>query len=250
VRGDPEESGYTFGDDDAAERRLELVAEAYRATSESFVGDRVPRRVGSVVDLGCGPGWSTELLARASRPHRLVGIDASASFVGRARRRVAGADFVVHDASSTPLPSSPHDVIYARLLLAHLRDPVGVVRRWQGELAPGGVVLVEDLEDVVAPPGPLADYEALSAGMVRSGGGPMYAGRSLAHLGGRCVEVTVPARLAARIYRFNVDRWLAEGTTPWEQGRLRRLGDELDDLSGSASGSVSWTVRQIALPAA
>jgi trans-aconitate 2-methyltransferase len=248
VTGDPDSSRYTFGDDDPAERRLDLVADAYRTTSESFVGEHVAPGVGSVVDLGCGPGYSTELLARVCRPRRLTGIDASSSFIGRARRRVPGADFVVQDASA-PLPGSPHDIIYARLLLAHLGDPVGVVRIWQRELAAGGVVLVEDLEDIVAPPGPLADYEALSAEMVRSAGGPMYAGRALAHLGGRCVEVTVAAHLAARIYRFNVDRWLGEATPPRERDRLGRLGDELGDLTETGSGTVSWIVRQIALPA-
>ena len=203
-------TGYTFGDDERATRRLELVADAYRSSSQAFIRRHARRGADMVVDLGCGPGFSTELLYDTLRPGALIGIDASASYVDRARHRLPTAEFVVHDASATPLPGSPADVLYARLLLAHLPDPAGTAVRWRGELQPDGVLLIEDLEDIDSPPGPLRDYDEIAAAIVRSGGGPMYAGRLLAGLGGSCVEVGVPMRVAAAIYLFNVDRWLAE----------------------------------------
>jgi trans-aconitate 2-methyltransferase len=241
---------YTFGDDDRAGQRLQLVADAYRPTSEPFIRAQAPPGAGSVVvDLGCGPGFSTDLLAETCRPRRLLGIDASPSFVELARRQVPSAIFAVHDASVTPLPGAPADVLYARLLLAHLRDPLDVARRWQSQLAAGGVLLVEDLEDIAAPAGPLRDYEELSTETVRSGGGSMYGGRALAPLGGGCVEVDVPARVAARIYLFNVERWLGEGQGGGRQDRLGRLRAGLADMAGNGTGTVSWIVRQIVLPA-
>jgi len=187
---------YTFGDDTHAARRLELVADAYRPTSAAFIGRHADHELGTVIDLGCGPGFSTELLFEICAPRELIGIDASAAFVSVARQRVPTANFAIHDASSTPLPGAPADVVYARLLLAHLPDPVDIANRWRSQLHAGGVLLVEDLEDIDAPPGPLRDYDDLAAAIVRSGGGPMYAGRALADLGGACIEVTVPASVA------------------------------------------------------
>jgi trans-aconitate 2-methyltransferase len=244
VAHDPEPTYYTFGDDDPAAQRLQLVADAYRPTSETFVAEHGPAEVGSAVDLGCGPGFSTELLARVSRPRRLLGIDASPSFVELARRRVGGVEFSVHDATVTPLPGSPFDLIYARLVLDHVRDPVDVARRWQRELSPSGRLLVEDLEAISAPPGPLSDYEELSTEMVRSGGGSMYGGRLLAPLGGQCVEVRVPARRAARIYLFNVERWLGDQREGPGRGRLQLLFDGLREVAAGGSGTVTWIVRQ------
>jgi hypothetical protein len=162
---------------------------------------------------------------------------------------VPDGEFATHDAARTPIPGSPADVLYARLLLAHLPHPASVVRRWQQELAAGGVLLVEDLEDIDAPPGPLRAYDELSADMVRSGGGPMYAGRALAEWGGDCVEVRVPAGVAARIYLFNVERWLREQPPAVEQERLEGLRARLREVAGTDRGTVAWLVRQLAVPA-
>jgi trans-aconitate 2-methyltransferase len=241
---------YTFGDDDPAAERLRLVADAYRAVSANFLRRNVLAGVGVAIDLGCGPGFSTQLLRDVGRPRRLLGLDASASFVEWARRLVPDGEFAVHDAARTPLPGSPADVLYARLLLAHLPDPATVVRRWQQELGPGGVLLVEDLEDIDAPPGPLRAYDEVSAEMVRSGGGPMYAGRALAEWGGDCVEVRVPAGVAARIYLFNVERWLRERPPAIGRDRLEELHAGLGEVAEAGRGSVAWLVRQLAVPAA
>ncbi len=239
---------YTFGDDDPALERLRLVAEAYRPTSADFLRTHQPAEVGLAVDLGCGPGFSTELLGHVCRPRQLLGLDASASFVDTARRRVRDADFVVHDAARTPLPGEPADLCYARLLLAHLPEPAGVAHRWREGLAPGGILLVEDLEAVEAPPGPLRDYEAVSAGVVRAGGGSMYGGRALRSLGGQCIEVRVPAAAAARIYLFNVDRWLAEPPPRTDRDVLTRLRAGLLEALGDGAATVAWLVRQLVLP--
>ena len=238
---------YTFGDDGEAVARLRLVSEAYRPYSAAFVAAHVAAGDGTVVDLGCGPGFSTQLLSEVCRPRRLVGLDTSASFVDAARRRVPGAEFAVHDARVTPLPVSPADVLYARLLLAHLPDPEAVARRWLTELRPGGVLLVEDLERVDAPPGPLRHYEELSARIVRAGGGSMYAGHRLEPLGGDCVAVEVPAAVAAEIYLFNVGRWLDECPAGVDRGSLVALADGLRGVEDGDGGTVSWHVRQLAV---
>jgi trans-aconitate 2-methyltransferase len=241
---------YTFGDDEPAIARLALVAGAYAPISGAFIAAHVPDQVDSALDLGCGPGFSTILLAESCRPQGLVGLDSSAQFLESARRRVPHATFQTHDATSLPLPATPATVIYARLLLAHLPDPARTAERWASALAPGGVLLVEDLERIEAPPGPLRRYDAISAEVVRTGGGLMYAGPELARLGGHCVPVTVPAALAATIYPFNVRRWLADANNRVPEQDLRSLKTDLESIATSSSTDVvSWIVRQLAIPA-
>jgi SAM-dependent methyltransferase len=201
-----------------------------------------------VVDAGCGPGFSTELIARACRPRVLIGMDASDAFLRSARERVPGAEFVAHDVTEVPFPTPPADVIYARLVLAHLGDPAAILDRWRRHLAPGGVVVSEELEDIEAPPGPLRAYDDLSSAMVRRGGGVMCAGPLLAHLGGRCVPVVASGALAARIYSFNVRLWREQGGTGVPDDDLARLELALADVARTHDDqTVAWIVRQTLL---
>ncbi|MCU1375980.1 MAG: OsmC family protein, partial [Actinomycetia bacterium] len=201
--------------------------------------------VSHVVDLGCGPGESTVLLAEVCRPAVLTGLDASPAHVERARRRVPRASFAVHDVTA-PLPVRGADLLYARLVLAHLPDPLTVVAGWRRQVGPEGIVVIEDLEAIEAPAGVLRDYDALSATVVGAGGGPMYAGRELAPLGGRLVDVTVDAAVAARIYRVNVAAWRADPA--FDAGTLDALAAGLDRLvDGEPSPPVTWVVRQLVL---
>lgn len=242
---------YTFGDDVAAVARLQLVASAYEPVSRPFLAAHAPTPVGTALDLGCGPGFSTRLVRDVYGPARLVGIDASDEFLGSARARVPVATFVTHDVTELPLPGAPADVIYARLLLAHLPDPLGLVERWRAQLAPGGTLLVEDLEDIDAPAGALRRYDEVSAEMVRGGGGLMYAGAALAPLGGSCTRVTVTAAQAARIYLVNTRRWLGDPALELWHDELADIEHELgglaDDHAGTGDGTVAWIVRQVAL---
>lgn len=241
-------SRYAFGDDEPALARLRLVAAAYEPVSGAFLSDNVTEKVGVALDLGCGPGFSTRLLHDVLRPQTLIGVDASDQFLRTARDLVATATFVTHDVTANPLPGAPADVIYARLLLAHLPSPVSVVNEWREQLAPGGRVLIEDLEDIEAPRGPLRRYDEISAEIVRRAGGVMYAGAELRSLGGQSARVTVPAAYAAQIYLFNVRRWLADPARRSENAELAELEDGLQRVCEQEDGkSVSWIVRQLVL---
>jgi SAM-dependent methyltransferase len=241
-------SGYRFGVDRSAADRLRLVATAYDPVSRPFLADHALPRPGVAIDLGCGPAFTTELLSEVCRPGTIVGLDTSEAFVATARVRLPGVRFETHDATELPLPGAPADIIYARLLLAHLAEPHAVARRWRSQLTPGGRLLIEDLESVVNPPGPLQEYEDVSARIVGSGGGLMYAGAALSDLGGVVNPVTVPEALAARIYLFNVRHWLETPNLPVTEVLLRDLERDLVEIANHDSASrVSWNVRQLVL---
>ena len=51
---------------------------------------------------------------------------------------------VHHDVENDPLPSGSFDLIHARFVLEHLRDPAAVLARLAGVLRPGGWLVIED----------------------------------------------------------------------------------------------------------
>ena len=218
---------YTFGDSDLAAARLALVASVFEAPSRDLLQRSIPPG-SEVLDVGCGPGHSTRLVAETCRPRRLVGLDASAAYVELARRTTTDpvVAFEVHDVTAPPLPGAPVDALYGRLLLAHLPDPLAIVERWATQVRPGGVVVLDELDDIEAPPGPLRAYEELVVRVVDAGGGAMYAGPLLAPLGGRSVGLPVDGAVAASMYAMNLASWREDAVAGGLAG-----DDELDDLA-------------------
>ena len=249
---------YTFGDGDLAAERLALVAEIFDPVSRELLASAVaPDQPPSLaVDLGCGPGFTTRLVADVCRPERTVGLERSEHFADLARRRHGGAtvEFAVHDVTRVPFPVGPADVVFARLLLAHLPDPLGLVARWRTQLALGGVLVLDEIESMTTPPGPLRRYEDLVVALVAAEGGTMCAGPILAGLGGggRCPEVDVDAAAAARMYGMNLATWRPEARRRDLAGdaELDRLADDLAELADAgapATGGevVHWVLRQV-----
>ena len=56
----------------------------------------------SVIDIGCGPGNSTEVLRRAFPDAEILGIDSSPEMVSQARERLPDVTFEVMDARGIP----------------------------------------------------------------------------------------------------------------------------------------------------
>src|SRR2546428_668511 len=56
---------YTYGDSSIAAERLNLIARVFEPTTRRFLGRWGPSEVVLAVDLGCGPGNTTRLIAGA-----------------------------------------------------------------------------------------------------------------------------------------------------------------------------------------
>lgn len=140
-------SDYAFGDSETAASRLNLLADLFDPASEAFLADQVDRPPRLAVDLGCGPGRSTQLLARVTGAIRTVGLDASESFLAMARQEAPeGMEFLAHDVRCRPWPVAGADLGFARLVLAHLPEPDSVVLGWLAQLAPNGLLALDELE--------------------------------------------------------------------------------------------------------
>ncbi|HQS50204.1 MAG TPA: trans-aconitate 2-methyltransferase [Xanthobacteraceae bacterium] len=94
------------------------------------------------VDLGCGPGNSTELVAQRFPGADVLGIDTSPAMLEAARTRLPQARFAAGDASSFTL-DRPADLIFANAVLQWVPHHARLFPRLLSLLAPGGVLAVQ-----------------------------------------------------------------------------------------------------------
>ncbi len=91
-----------------------------------------------LLDLGCGSGVFAR--AAADRGARVVGVDVDPAAVAAAARAVPDGQFAVGDAHDPP--AGPFDVAAAVQLLAHVANPLAVLRGLRGAARIGGAVAV------------------------------------------------------------------------------------------------------------
>ncbi|MFB2552652.1 trans-aconitate 2-methyltransferase [Ensifer soli] len=106
-----------------------------------------PRRI---TDIGCGPGNSTELLARRFPDAIVEGVDSSPEMVDAARRRLPALVFTEADIARWT-PQEPQDLIFANAVLQWLPDHARLLLRLVSCLAPGGVLALQMPDNVDEP---------------------------------------------------------------------------------------------------
>ncbi|MFH6784119.1 MULTISPECIES: trans-aconitate 2-methyltransferase [Methylobacterium] len=94
------------------------------------------------VDLGCGPGNSTALLAARFPDAAITGLDSSPAMLEEARRTLPGVTFAEADIAAWTPDAAP-DLIFANAVLHWLPDHETLLPRLAGFLAPGGCLAVQ-----------------------------------------------------------------------------------------------------------
>lgn len=98
-----------------------------------------------VIDLGCGTGCFSELLA-AHFGVQVIGIDPSQKMVDQARQRPATGNVVYRQGSgeALPLPDNSADLVFMSMIYHHLTDPTAVARECHRVLREGGYACIRN----------------------------------------------------------------------------------------------------------
>lgn len=128
--------------------------ERWRLRAQAGMWDRLTfRRLG---ELGVGAGWRclevgagsgtvvSWLVDRVGETGRVVATDIEPKWLRAIE--ASNLDVLEHDITTDDLEDSAHDLIVVRLVLAHQADEEAVLRKLVRALAPGGRLLVEEMD--------------------------------------------------------------------------------------------------------
>ena len=103
-----------------------------------------------IIDMGCGPGNSTELLAARYPAAELTGLDSSPNMLAEARKRLPDAHFGLADANAwTPDPAT--DLVFANAIYQWVPGHLGVLPKVLAAMSEGGCLAVQMPDNMAEP---------------------------------------------------------------------------------------------------
>ena len=250
---------YQFGHTRLAARRLAVLARVFQSSTEAFLRDAPLAGVRRALDLGCGPGHTARLLAVMLPEAAVTGLDLSPEFLAEAEQTPGSAvRYEQVNVVEDPLPGPPADLAFCRFVLSHLPEPAAAIARWGAALAPGGLILVDEVEAIHPEQTAFRSYLALVEAMLADQGSALYVGPALAagedppgldRCFDRVYRLPVSSQDAALMFKMNVPNWRDK---PFIRAccsaeEIAALEAELERLhEGPAGKPVLWELRQIA----
>lgn len=194
------------------------------------------------LDVGCGPGAWTAVLADVLGAENVAAIDPSPQFVEACRERVPGISVQQGVAASLPYPGDSFDLAGANLVVHFMPDPVAGLTEMGRVVRGGGLVAATtwDLAGTRAPMAPV--WRAIAAihpewpgesGL--PGGGAGQLGDLLTHAGlSDVTEVEIPVTVTHPTF----DEWWE----PYLQG-VGPIGEALANLTAAEREAVRAACR-------
>jgi SAM-dependent methyltransferase len=157
---------YALATGEAGAKRLEILHNVYGPGTCRLLCSAGLKRGMRGVDIGCGTGAVTALMAEIVGPDgEVIGVDSSAAQLAEAAAHASAAtniQFVQASAIDTGLPRGAFDFVYSRYLLIHLPDPQAALAEMMALLKPGGILICEDGDLTTAWSEPHSAFEAFS----------------------------------------------------------------------------------------
>lgn len=254
-------SHYTFGDTDTAELRLQLFAQVFEASSRGLLERWVPTSPEQALDIGCGPGYTSELVQAVTQAAHVTGLDQSERFITTARARTAenrSLTYATHNVLESPYPAPPAELLFCRALLTHLSTPEVALTNFHRAVKDGGRVVLEEVQGMTSAHPTLQRYYALVAALQAHYGQRLAMGEVLPGLvdearftvlHNEAVPLQLPGVAMPRLHVLNIATWkrdpnIGHITSPAE---LESLEDALAELIESGGVDVTCTLRQLVL---
>jgi ubiquinone/menaquinone biosynthesis C-methylase UbiE len=182
--------GYIHARDADEYQRLRDQALMWQGATEELLDQVGLGRGMRALDVGSGPGAVMRLMGNRVGPEGgVTGIEIDAKLGAQALsdlRAHGGATFSLIDASVLDLdtvPGAPFDLVYCRLFLMHMQEPVAVLEKMLSWTKPGGVIAAQEFDFgaiAVEPPCPaMGEFNRLFEGVFRAHGRNLRAGRQL-----------------------------------------------------------------------
>lgn len=178
-------SHYTI--DERNLERQKLLAQILNPLTIPVV-ERIPREgVRRVLDLGCGQGHTSRMLAEQFPGAAVTGLEYDHALVAYASSNApATVRFEQGNAASLPYEDASFDFVFTRYLLVHLPDPDATIREMLRVVRPGGFVMAYEPDCTVTVSYPPYDGLATSIYLWQKLFARPYMGRELNHRFRQC----------------------------------------------------------------
>jgi ubiquinone/menaquinone biosynthesis C-methylase UbiE len=175
------DSAYIMGRTSEEYLRLKRQAQVWEPATKSVL-ERAGIAPGMhCLDAGCGPGEVMRLMAEYTGPTGIiVGLDTDANIGAEAISALNGAGlrqcrFLHADLLRLEqIDEAPFDLVFARLLLFHMKNPAEVLRRLYAWLKPGGRLVIQDYDTKAIDAEPaheaLAEFKTVWSGVCEKAG--------------------------------------------------------------------------------
>jgi SAM-dependent methyltransferase len=252
-----------FDDADAYERYMGRWS---RAIGEKFLAWLAPPKEARWLDIGCGTGAFSELIAQHCAPKSLSGIDPSPQQIAFASARLPQADMRVADSMALPFGDHQFDVVASALVLHFIPDRGKAFAEMKRVARPGGIVAAYTWErsrtDDYAPYARmLRGFEAIGVEATRSPTVPeqqMDGLRASAEAAGLSDIVTTQIEAAQSFRNFD-EYWevqtltvspLGKAAAKLDESQRTRLRETMRGLLPiAADGSITYSARAVAFRA-
>ena len=142
----------TLNDAEFQAERLRQQAQAFREIEVGILRSAGIQTGSDVLELGCGPGFVTDLLAELAPEGSLYAIEPSptllAQVAGNVRNKPARGLYPIQAyGNCLPIPDSSIDFSYARFVLQHIPHPDTAISEIFRVMRPGGHFCAVDSDD-------------------------------------------------------------------------------------------------------
>jgi trans-aconitate 2-methyltransferase len=249
---------YTFGHSPTAAERLRIIADFFNPLAAEMICNYMNKEVISAADMGCGPGYTTDMIACATRSQMTSGFDISSYFIGLARENYPLYTFIQDDVTQFD-DSNKFDFIYCRFLLSHLKNIKAIVESWMKLLTPEGILFIDELEGIETEVPVFKKYLRTNQELIASQNSELFIGSQLnavvkGHnlLDNRSDLIPVADSLAARwFYPNTVSIWKEDAfvRSRIDEAERVKISDELAYISQSTdiNSHITWKMKRILL---
>jgi ubiquinone/menaquinone biosynthesis C-methylase UbiE len=131
-----------------AESYAKLTALSPRASPSPFLDALGPLRTDRVLDVACGNGRLTLMLANLT--HHVTGIDLTVAMIDQGRAlqaeaRITNVEWQVGDVLPLPFPNGAFSLVVSQAAFHHIADPVAVLTEMARVCAQDGRIAINDL---------------------------------------------------------------------------------------------------------
>jgi ubiquinone/menaquinone biosynthesis C-methylase UbiE len=134
-------------------QRLREQAQGWEAATRAILDDAGLREGMNCLDVGCGPGEVMRLMGeRVGKKGKVVGMDIDGKIGCEALEVLKGLgtsnfEFIEANVEQLQDPAKErYDIVYARFLLFHLKQPISALRKMYELTKPDGSIIIRDYD--------------------------------------------------------------------------------------------------------